>query len=78
MLVIQNCWFQYHRVLVIIIIIFIQFLDLHKYFGVQWNESQKELRYVFSNLGGLDLSQRGLDRDSQSQHRQRVSLDPQP
>ena len=27
------------------------------------------------NLGGLDLSQRGLDRDSQSQHQKKVSLD---
>ena len=47
MLVIQKGRFQYHRVLVIIIIICIQFLDLHEYFGVQWNESQKELRCVF-------------------------------
>ena len=27
------------------------------------------------NLGGLDLSQRGLNRDSQSQHQKKVSLD---
>ena len=27
------------------------------------------------NLGGLDLSRRGLDRDSRSRRRQRVSLD---
>ena len=29
------------------------------------------------NLGGLDLSQRGLDRDSRSQHQKKVSLDIQ-
>ncbi len=30
---------------------------------------------IFSNPGCLDLSQRGLDRDSQSQRQKRVSLD---
>jgi hypothetical protein len=29
----------------------------------------------FSKLGGLDLSRRGLDRDSRSRHRKKVSLD---
>ncbi len=28
-----------------------------------------------NNLGGLDLSRRGLDRDSRSRRRQRVTLD---
>ena len=28
-----------------------------------------------SKPGGLDLSRRGLDRDSQSRHRKKVSLD---
>ena len=31
--------------------------------------------WLFCNLGGLDLSQRGLDRDSWSRRQKRVSLD---
>ena len=30
---------------------------------------------IISKLGGLDLSRRGLDRDSRSRHRKKVSLD---
>jgi hypothetical protein len=37
------------------------------------NDKQKILQIC--NLGGLDLSRRGLDRDSRSRRRQRVSLD---
>ncbi len=31
--------------------------------------------YELINLGGLNLSRRGLDRDSQSRHQKKVSLD---
>ncbi len=34
-----------------------------------------QYKYKLDNPGGLDLSRRGLDRDSRSRHRTKVSLD---
>ncbi len=46
--------------------------------GRLWNGDVPEKKYSYIiKPGGLDLSRRGLDRDSRSWHWQRVSLDSQ-